>query len=108
MTYDEAKKRNALPVPYCQYGCPSTGGSFDYHDKVKLAPPKGAKTASIDMLYQPTSWEYIQFLYLSNKRANAFLADEGANLLDAWLNTGMAQPYVMTSASWTCARPRGC
>ena len=108
MRYDEAKQRNALPVPYCQYGCPSAGGSFDYHDNVKLAPPKGAKTASIDMLYQPTSWEYIQFLYLSNKRANAFLADEGANLLDAWLNTGMAQPYVMSSTSWTCTQAGGC
>lgn len=108
MRYDEARKRNALPVPYCQFGCPSAGGTYDYHDYVKLAPPKGAKTASIDLLYQPTSWEYVQFLYLSNKRANAFLADEGANLLDAWLNTGMAQPAVMSSTRWTCNKRGSC
>jgi hypothetical protein len=31
---------------------------------------------------------------------NAFLANEGINLLNAWLNTGMAEPYVMASAVW--------
>jgi hypothetical protein len=30
-----------------------------------------------------------------------FLANEGANLLDGWLNTGMAEPYVMASTTWT-------
>jgi hypothetical protein len=101
MKYSEAKKRNALPVPFCQFGCPSSNGTFEYYDEVDLSPPKGAVTASIDLVYQPTSWEYIQFLYLANKGGNAFLAEEGANLLDAWLNTGMAEPYVMASATWT-------
>ncbi len=45
-------------------------------------------------MYQPTSWEYIQFLYLANNGQNAFLASEGMNLLNAWLNTGMAEPML--------------
>jgi len=56
--------------------------------------------ATIELLYQPTSWEYIQFLWLANGRESSFLADEGANMLEAWLNTGMATPYVMASAVW--------
>ena len=51
-------------------------------------------------MYQPTSWEYIEFLYLANNGSIAFLADEGSNLLDAWVNTGMATPYVMENITW--------
>ena len=102
MKYAEAKKRNALPVPFCQYGCPSATGTYRYYDNVTLTPPTGAKTAKIDLLYQPTSWEYIQFLHLANQRTNTFLANEGVNLLDAWLNTGMSEPYAMATAAWTC------
>jgi hypothetical protein len=40
------------------------------------------------------------FLYLGNVKSNAFLADEGDFLLDAWLNTTMAAPYIMVSATW--------
>ncbi len=100
MKFAEAKKRNALPVPFCQYGCPGPLGIYQYFDSVALNPPMGAKTATIDLLYQPTSWEYIQFLYLANKKTNSFLANEGANILDAWMNTGMAQPYVMATKAW--------
>ncbi|HSN72403.1 MAG TPA: fibronectin type III domain-containing protein, partial [Steroidobacteraceae bacterium] len=32
--------------------------------------------------------------------SNTFLAQEGANLLQAWLATGMAEPYVMAATSW--------
>jgi hypothetical protein len=109
MSYDEARVRNALPVPAAQYGNPTTGGYYNYWDDVALNPPPGAESATIDMLYQPTSWEYIQFLYLSNNGGNAFLADEGLNMLDAWLNTGMAAPYTMASTAWVntsgCAYP---
>lgn len=99
MSYDEAKLRNALPVPDTQYnGAP--GGTYDYWDDVALNPPVGATYATIDLLYQPTSWEYVQFLYLANNGLNAFLANEGVYMLDAWLNNGMATPYVMASAEW--------
>jgi hypothetical protein len=100
MSYDEARKRNALPVPADQYGNPGPGGVYNYYDEVTLTPPSHATYASIDLLYQPTSWEYIQFLYLANGGQNAFLAAEGANLLEAWLQTGMAAPYVMASTAW--------
>jgi hypothetical protein len=100
MSYDEARKRNALPVPADQYGNPGPGGTYNYWDVVSLTPPTGAAYATIDLLYQPTSWEYIQFLYLANNRQNTFLANEGVNLLDAWLNNGMATPYVMASTTW--------
>jgi hypothetical protein len=111
MSYDEARKRNALPVPAAQYGSPGPGGTFRYWDEIALNPPTGASYATIDLLYQSTSWEYIQFLRLANNGQNAFLANEGVNLLNAWLNTGMAQPQVMASANWgtppppTCAMP---
>lgn len=111
MTYDEARKRNALPVPADQYGNPGPGETYNYWDIVTLNPPSGAVYATIDLLYQTTSWEYIQFLYLANNRTNDFLKDEGINLLNTWRATGMSEPFVMASATWgtppapTCETP---
>jgi hypothetical protein len=105
--YEEARKRNALPVPADQYGG-APGGTYNYWDEFTLNPPAGAAYAEIKLLYQPTSWEYVQFLYLANTGQNAFLAAEGINLLNAWLNTGMAEPYVMASATWGSAPPPPC
>lgn len=100
MNYEEARRRNALPVPEDQYTSLG-GGIYDYFDELTLSPPTGAEYATIDLLYQPTSWEYIQFLYLANTLpVGSFLANEGAYLLEAWMNTGMAEPYVMTSTTW--------
>jgi hypothetical protein len=105
MSYELARIRNALPVPADQYGG-APEGTYDYFDRVPLTPPCGAQSADIRLMYQPTSWEYVQFLALANNGpdpasgGNAFLGNEGANLLDAWLNTGMAEPYVMTSTTW--------
>ncbi len=104
-SYDEARARNALPVPADQYGNPGPGGTFNYFDTLTLHPPPGAVHATIDLLYQPTSWEYIQFLYLANTRENPFLADEGVFMLEAWLNTGMAHPYAMASITWDAEIP---
>ncbi len=101
--YELARQRNALPVPADQYGNPGSGGNYNYWDEVTLNPPAEAAYATIDLLYQPTSWEYIQFLYLANNGQNPFLADEGVFLLEAWLNTGMAAPYVMASTTWGAA-----
>jgi len=103
MSYTEAEKRNALPVPADQYGAPVTGGSYNHWDDMTLNPPNNAMYATIDLLYQPTSWEYIQFLWKANTGQNAFLANEGVNLLDTWLKTGMAAPYVMASTTWGLA-----
>jgi hypothetical protein len=101
MDYESARVRNALPVPADQYGDPGPEGAYDYYDEVILTPPSGAVSATIELLYQPTSWEYIQFLNLGNTLpTGAFLADEGKNMLEAWLNTGMAEPHVMASTTW--------
>jgi len=113
MSYDEAKRRNASPAPADQYdGKP--GGVYEHYDEVPLDPPTGAVSATIDLLYQPTSWEYIQFLYLANEGSNAFLGAEGANMLEAWLREDlqgqdslarMARPIVMASAAWQSEEP---
>jgi hypothetical protein len=97
---EEVRKRNALPVPATQYGG-GTGveGTYNHWDEITLNPPAGAAYATINLMYQPTSWEYIQFLYLAN---------EGVNLLNAWLNTGMAEPYVMAATTWGSAPPPPC
>jgi hypothetical protein len=102
MDYNEAARRNILPVPATQYGDPgsSGGGAYDYWDELELTPPPGAVSANIKLMYQPTSWEYIHFLYQANNGSVAFLANEGTNLLDAWLNTGMAAPHVMEETTW--------
>lgn len=99
-SYDEARRRNTLPVPEDHYGDPGPGGTFDYWDSVTLNPPPDAVYATIDLLYQGTSWEYVQFLWKENDGQIAFLANEGVKMLDAWLNTEMAYPYVMVSTTW--------
>jgi cytochrome c2 len=105
MRYDDARIRNALPVPYDQYGDPGPGGVYQHWDEVLLAAPLGATTATVDLLYQPTSWEYIQFLYLANDGSITFLAAEGANMLEAWIETGMAEPHTMASTTITVPEP---
>jgi hypothetical protein len=104
MRRDEATLRNALPVPDNQYVDPGQPATYRYWDEVQLVPPPGAASARIDLKYQPTSWEYIQFLYLASDKQNPFLASLGDDLLDAWLNTGMASPQVMSTAIW-CRLP---
>jgi len=105
MQYEEARKRNALPEPATQYGGPTGTNAYNYWDEVALNPPTGATRAEIKLMYQPTSWEYVQFLYAANNRQNPFLADEGINLLNAWLATGQAEPHVMAAANWGASPP---
>ena len=114
MSYDVAKKRNALPVPADQYGNPIAGGVYNYWDEIDLnaLKPANAVYAEIDLLYQGTSWEYIQFLDKANDGSNAFLGAEGVNMLDAWINAEvpvamevggdrkMVPPVVMKSTTW--------
>jgi MYXO-CTERM domain-containing protein len=105
MRYDDALQRSILPVPASQYGAPGPGGSYDYFDRVLLDPPPGAHEATVDLLYQTTSWEYVQFLYLANTGASPFLGGEGDKILDAWFATGMSAPFKMTSIAWQNAVP---
>ena len=107
MRYDVAKVRNVLPVPADQYGNPGPGGEYQYWDDFPLNRPAGATTAEISLLYQPTSWEYIQFLDLGNDGSVAFLGAEGTNMLEAWIETGMAAPHTMASQVVELPEPAG-
>ncbi|MEN8178746.1 MAG: PKD domain-containing protein [Pseudomonadota bacterium] len=100
-SFDEAKRRNALPVPANQYGNPGPGGEYNYWDELTMNVPVEAATATIRLMYQPTSWEYVQFLYLANETQNPTLSTTGKDFLDAWLATGMAEPHVMATTTWT-------
>jgi hypothetical protein len=119
MSYDMAQTRNALPVPDNQYGG-SPGGVYQHWDEydVKAAAPSHAVRADLTLYYQGTSWEYVQFLNNAvsttptgagaPNQVTAFLADEGKNYLDAWVNADqthgaigpMVPPYPMAIASW--------
>jgi hypothetical protein len=114
MSYDEASTRNALPVPNEQYGDPGTGGVYNHYDVVPFAIPVGAVRAEARLFYQQTSWEYIQFLWKQPTSVplptSTFLANEGVNMMDAWLNarlddddpnSTMAPPLEMVLASAT-------
>ncbi|HPR63391.1 MAG TPA: hypothetical protein PK014_04155 [Thermoanaerobaculia bacterium] len=96
-SYDDAYERNSIPVPADQFGvtAPFSGKTYNYFDDVRFPIPAGAVSADIRLQYQQTSWEYIQFLWLQNDGQSTFLADEGINMLDAWLNTGMCPPLEM-------------
>ncbi len=97
--YDEALTRNTLPVPATQFGDPGPGGTFDYFDLVDYTIPALATEVEVELYYQATSWEYIQFLWKQNNGADPFLGQEGVNMLDAWLNTDMAPPFEIASAT---------
>ena len=105
--YDTARARNVLPVPADQYGNPGPGETYQHWDEFELQPPTGAASGVIRLLYQPTSWEYIQFLDLANNGSNAFLGNEGTYMLEAWLNTPtlMAEPHVMASTTVEAPEP---
>jgi hypothetical protein len=99
-SHDVAQTRNALPIPATLYGNPGAGGTYDHFEDVQLAPPVGATRADVDLLYQTSSWEYIQFLMLANPGTSPFLATAGSELFDAWRNTGQSAPEVMARARW--------
>jgi len=99
MRFDDALLRNALPEPYDLFGNPGAGGVYNHWDEVGFDIPTGAATAEVRLFYQQTTWEYIQFLWLENDRQGPFLGQEGVNLLDAWLNTGMAAPVEVAFSS---------
>ena len=99
--YDDALTRNALPVPADAYGNPGPGQTYQHFDVIRLNPPAGAVAADIELLYQPISWEYVQFLLLANSGNDPFLGGTGQDLYDAWRATDMAEPHVMAEAEWT-------
>jgi len=74
--------------------------------EVSFTPPTTlAVRGEFELLYQTTSWEYIQFLYLANDGSVTFLANEGVNMLEAWVNEGMSEPHKMASATIVVPEP---
>ena len=104
MDRNEAVRRNAQPIPDTQYGNPAPGGVYDHFDDVALAPPAGATRAEVELLYQTSSWEYIQFLLLANPGTSAFLASAGQDLFEAYMATGRSTPEQMALGRW-CELP---
>ncbi|MFT7517204.1 MAG: hypothetical protein ACI84O_000994, partial [Myxococcota bacterium] len=98
--YDSANERNCLPVPSTQYGNPASGGVYNHYDDITLNPPSGAARGEIRLIYQTTSWEYIQFLFLGNNGTLPFLANTGLDLAKAWYQTGMSRPEIMAHITW--------
>jgi hypothetical protein len=121
MDYELARVRNALPVPDIQYGEGSASyggmsGVYEYWDTLSIVPPvPTASRADLTLYYQGTSWEYVLFLWKANngtdpaQGGNAFLGEEGVNMLDAWLNADpaapMVPPFVMATATWPQCDP---
>jgi hypothetical protein len=106
MRYDDSRVRNTLPVPSTQYGAPEAGGVYQHWDEVTFTPPTTlAVRGEVELLYQTTSWEYIQFLHLANDGSVPFLANEGINMLEAWVNEGMSEPAEMASATIVVPEP---
>jgi len=99
LAFDEALTRSILPIPVTQYGDPGAGGTFDHFAESLFGVPDQAESVTVTLLYQQTSWEYIQFLFLNNDGLSPFLGAEGINLLDAWANTGMAEPIALATAT---------
>jgi hypothetical protein len=100
MDRNAAVTRNAQPVPATQYGNPAPGGVYEHFDDVPLSPPVGATRAEFELLYQTSSWEYVQFLLLANPGTSAFLASAGQDLFDAYMATGKSAPEVMATGRW--------
>ena len=103
--YDEARVRNALPVPATQYGSPGAGGTYNYWDEITLNPPAGGHAPRSGCSTSPPVGSMSNFCIWPIREATLFLANEGVNLLNAWLNTGMGVPHVMATATWACNTP---
>ena len=92
-------------MPATQFGNPGAGGTYNYWDDRSFAIPTGATRVEVRLYYQQTSWEYVHFLWKNNDGLNTFLGAEGRNLLDAWLNTGMAAPLQLATVATNVSAP---
>lgn len=99
MRYDDARKRNCLPVPETLFGDPGPGGEYLHYEDLQFSPPAGARKVRFTLLYQSASWEYVMSLALGNDGSVPHLADTGMDLARAWYATGMAEPEVMATVT---------
>jgi len=101
MDFAVAQTRNATPIPDTLYlgGEEATAGSqYLHYDELDLNPPDGATRAQVALMYQPMTWEYMQFLSLANQQPEgAELETVGEDVLEAWFETGMAAPVEIAA-----------
>jgi hypothetical protein len=101
MDYSAAQLRNATPIPDTLYlgGEQATAGSeYLHYDELDLEPPVGAASAQVALMYQPMTWEYVQFLSLANQQpGGSELETVGEDVLEAWFETGMAAPVEIAT-----------
>ena len=105
----EAARRNASPVPAGAYPV-LPDGRLPHWDDVSFPVPVGAARAAVQVYYQSSAREYIEFLRHANTTN-----DRGQTLYQAWLNTGMSPPEPLlapggspTPVAWTvpaCSGP---
>jgi hypothetical protein len=91
----EAAKRNASPVPAAAYPV-LENGKLRHWDEVPLPVPVGAARADIQVYYQSTSPEYVDFLVRANTTNSL-----GRDFQQAWLSTGMSPPEPLLAPSGT-------
>ncbi len=68
----------------------ATYADGQYWDDVPLELPVGCAKIVVNILYQPVSWEYMQFLVEENKTD-----DWGKRLYEAYNKTGQCEPTVI-------------
>ncbi|MFQ5878164.1 MAG: hypothetical protein ACE5JH_10835 [Acidobacteriota bacterium] len=88
----EAAERNAMTVPADAYRR-LPNGRLQHWDDAVFPVPVGAARAEVQIYYQSTSREYINFL----RRANT-TTGRGEDLYRAWLDTGKAPPEPLVVA----------
>lgn len=97
-----AKDNRIPPMGFTNAGFEAAGAGFVGHsypdgqnwDDTTYTIPAGAVSATATVYYQTASREYIEFL-----RDENVTDDRGDILYDAWLNTGKAAPFPMSTAS---------
>jgi hypothetical protein len=97
-----AKDNRIPPMGFTNAGFEAAGSGFvgyayedgQHWDDTAYAIPAGAVSATATLYYQTASREYIEFLRDENVTDN-----RGDILYDAWLNTGKAAPFPMSTAS---------
>jgi hypothetical protein len=74
---------------------PPVGYSYndlEYWDVTNFTLPVGTTQYEVNLYYQTASKNYVEFL-----QANNHTNDYGNNLYDAWVNSGMSAPVLMSS-----------
>ncbi len=100
---DITVKDNRIPprgfkrAAFAEHLCAPVGADYadgQHWDAAEFPVPAGTRRVEARLMYQSVSWEYLKFLHEENR------TDQwGADLSEAWENTGRCPPEVMASIS---------